>query len=92
MNCSQDTVSRILERGRKSAFGLEAPERPIRMANYSPESTQTLAMALVGGYHEKYDLIAVLWAAMDEAYEQGLKANEKAEALSLSEVDPPAAG
>lgn len=47
------------------------------MANYSPESTQTLAMALVGGYHEKYDLIAVLWAAMDEAYEQGLKANDQ---------------
>jgi hypothetical protein len=45
------------------------------MANYEPESTQTLAMALVGAYHEKYDLIAVLWAAMDEAYEQGLKAN-----------------
>lgn len=79
MNCSQATVNRILERGQKSAFGLEAPERPIRMANYEPESTQTLAMALVGGYHEKYDLIAVLWAAMDEAYEQGLKANVSGE-------------
>jgi hypothetical protein len=77
MNCSQATVSRILERGQKSAFGLEPPERPIRMANYEPESTQTLAMALVGAYHEKYDLIAVLWAAMDEAYEQGLKANDE---------------
>ena len=75
MNCSQATVSRILERGRKCAFGLEPPERPIRMTTYDTESTQTLAMALVGGYHEKYDLIAVLWAAMDEAYEQGLKAN-----------------
>jgi hypothetical protein len=82
MNCSQATVSRILERGRKSAFVLDPPERPIRMSDYSPETTQTLAIALVSAYHEKYDLISVLWAAMDEAYEQGLKANEASAATS----------
>ena len=72
MICTQDTVNRILERAKKSPFGLEAPERPINMRNYAGATTQTLAMALVGGFHAKYDLISILQAAMEEAYEQGV--------------------
>lgn len=75
MNCTQDTVREIIERARASSFGLDAPERPINMGNHAGATTQTLAMALVGGWHAKYDLISVVWAALDVAYEQGCKSN-----------------
>lgn len=81
MRCDQKTVDEIIDRAKRSNFGLDSPERPVVMANYAPMGAESLAIALVGAYYEKYDLVALMQAAMEEAFEQGARSasppNEK---------------
>jgi hypothetical protein len=66
---TQELVDAILQRAQDSSLGLEPPfpERYPTLRNFAPPHThETLAMALVGGWDAKYDLISVMAAATAE--------------------------
>lgn len=70
MKFDQKLVNKIVKRARESQFGLEdEPHTSMDYSNYAHHNTQSLAMILVGGFHDKYDLISIFQAAMDEIIE-----------------------
>lgn len=63
----QRTIDRIVARAQNSAIGLGNPEkdRAYDLSRYSP-SLESIAILLVGAHFEKYDLVALLHAVMEE--------------------------
>jgi hypothetical protein len=67
---NQGLVDAIIKRAEASQYGLGKPERSVRMDRYEPHDLSTLALALVSGWHAKYDLVSVFAAALQEVSER----------------------
>lgn len=73
MKITQRTVERIVARAQNSDFGLDDPDKPsgcYRIAHYEPQDLRALAMLIVSAHHAKYDLISIVWAALEEVAEE----------------------
>ena len=71
MKINQELVDRILQRARDSKFGIdEEPERKIEISNYCPQNEEMLALCLVSGFYQKYDLVSVFAATIEILQEE----------------------
>jgi len=72
MEINQALVEKIKAKARDSELGLLGePETPMTLDIYSPSNTSfALAMVLVGGFHEKYDLVSIVQAAIEVVQEE----------------------
>lgn len=68
---NQRLADRIVARAQNSNMGLGDPEegKSYNLALYSP-TVDSLAMLLVGAHFEKYDLVSLFAAAINEIAEQ----------------------
>lgn len=66
MKIDQDLVDRIVERARNSMYGLGEPHTSLSIKSYEPKDFESLALCLVSGFHEKYDLVSIFTAAFEE--------------------------
>lgn len=68
---NQRLVDRIVARAQNSSMGLGDPEphKSYSIAHYSP-NVESLAMLLVGAHYEKYDLVSLFAAVVQEVAEQ----------------------
>jgi hypothetical protein len=68
MQITQDTLNRIVALAKKSDFGLgnglTHKNGHLQMSIYGEQNLETLAMAIVNAYDEKYDLISIVAAAL----------------------------
>ena len=78
---SQEMVEAIIKRAQASPFGLDPAEVHPRMASYHPQNLDNLALALVSGWHAKYDLVSVFAAALHEV---AARASQNVPALAQS--------
>ena len=66
MTFNNALLKRIYERAEKSQCGLDEKPDGLNFSHHAePHSFQTLAMILIGGHHQKYDLISVMQAALE---------------------------
>jgi hypothetical protein len=71
MTVTQELVDRIIDRAKKSQFGLEdEPHTSLNIERYEPRDLSALSMILVGAFHSKYDLISVMNAALETIAEE----------------------
>ena len=62
----QHIVDTIYERAKKTQFGCGKPEQSLKMAILSSDDTpETAALTLVSAFHGKYDLVALMQAAIE---------------------------
>ncbi len=67
---TQETVERIIQRARQSPYGLGDglihKQGHLSLRNYGTHDLDALAQLLVNGYDDKYDLVSVFRAALEE--------------------------
>lgn len=63
-------VKRVKARAKASNLGLGEEEKKLSFADYEGNSSEVLAMILVGSYFEKYDLISIMAAMTEEILEE----------------------
>jgi len=63
---NQALVNRIIKRAERGSFGLRRQSKPADITQFAQMSIETLSMCLVGAFHDKYDLIAIMTAAIEE--------------------------
>jgi hypothetical protein len=69
---TDEFIEKVRARAESSDFGLNEKRTP-RSINYiTPKNSSALAMTLVGSYHEKYDLISIMTALIDEITESNI--------------------
>lgn len=74
MTFNNALLKRIYERAEKSQFGLDEKPHGLTFNSHAePHTFQTLAMILIGGHHQKYDLISVMQAALEIVHEETVK-------------------
>ena len=67
MKVTQDLINRIVERAKASNYGLSGEsDNSLDISQYNPQDLESLALLLVSGWHEKYDLVSIFAAAMIE--------------------------
>ena len=65
MKITQNTVKRIMARAEQSALGLGKPKAVPDIGKYEQHNLHTLGLLLVDCWDKKYDLSAVLIAALE---------------------------
>lgn len=65
---TQRFVDHIVARAQNSAMGLGDPKSSYSLDNYADKSFEAVAMLLVTAHVEKYDLISLMLAVMQEAF------------------------
>ena len=66
---TDEFIEKVRARAESSDFGLHEKRTPRSINQIHPKNSSALAMALVGSYHEKYDLISIMAALVDEITE-----------------------
>lgn len=69
LKIDQAMVNRIIARAKASALGLGETERPPNINLYEPKNLENLSLVLVSSYYEKYDIVSVFLAALQEVAE-----------------------
>lgn len=70
MTVTQQLVDHIVARAQNSAMGLSDPKSSYDLKQYSEATFETLAMLLVTAHVEKYDLISIFAAALEEVADE----------------------
>ncbi len=69
MNVTQELVDEIVARARQSPYGLGEglthKNGHLKVENYAARNADTLALVLVSGFEDKYDLVSVFRAALE---------------------------
>ena len=65
MTINQRTVERIIARAKQSDLGLNEPIKNPNIGNYAQHNLQSLGLLLVDCWEAKYDLCALMTAAME---------------------------
>lgn len=77
VDVTQDLVDEIIRRAEASNFGLSEREASVDISQHAQPDMDALAMLLVRGWTEKYDLVSVFSAALEVI-------NEKAQNVRMS--------
>ena len=66
LTCYQNIVDAIYTRAKTTHFGCGEPEQSLNMADLSKEDTAEMAaLTLINAFHAKYDLVALMQAAIE---------------------------
>jgi hypothetical protein len=66
----QALVDQIYARANETRFGIGTPKTELDLDAYGkPWTLETLALVLVNGFHDKYDLVSIMQAALEEISE-----------------------
>lgn len=66
LKIDQRFVDRIIARAQKCAMGLGEPKSGYDLNTYADASLESVALLLINSHEEKYDLVSLVWAAMEE--------------------------
>lgn len=93
MKITQELINKIVERAQKKNPHIK-PETSMTLGIWAKSDVYALSHILISGFHEKYDLIDIMEATINEIiefHEVRLKENEerlgKLEALEMGGVD-----
>jgi len=75
---TQRLVDHIIQRAQNSAMGLGNPDKPnaYDLSNYDHPTFESLAILLISAHYDKYDLVSICCAAMEEVYKATKEQNE----------------
>jgi hypothetical protein len=68
----QKLVDEIYRRALKTNFGCGEPETSLKLSDtFGSESDENVALLLIGAFHSKYDLVAIMQATIEVLSENG---------------------
>lgn len=72
---TQELINKIIHRARASNYRLDKPEKSDRYSldMYEQKNLESLALHLVDQHTGKYELVSLMFAAMEELYLQGAR-------------------
>jgi hypothetical protein len=85
----QELINKIIARARSSNYGLDKPEKSDRYSldMYQDKTLESLALHLVDQHTGKYELVSLMFAAMEELYNRGVEDGQDMMAMSQREID-----